>query len=246
MDSLTLTVEGSSLDPLALADSIVSITRMINSLTQEKAPDLEIGELRSGSAILGVKGPDREMSILNEGLGSLKGSNDIPDGWTTTTLDSLINFRGTLRRRGVEGVTVSIGDTKSALDEKLLLNAERAKENMPLSLGSIRGRLYRYSNPSNRPATASIEDRRSRDAISVEIPADEADAAANLIEKEVRVWGIVTREPISHRIVSIRLRGIEPSRGHSGRPISSYRGAIDVAGEDRFDSVEAVRRLRES
>lgn len=246
MESLTLTVEGNSLDPLALADSIISISRMINSLTRGSKPNLEIGELRTGSAILGVRGPEREITILNSGLESLKDSGEIPDGWTTYTLDSLIKFRGTLRRHGVTGVKVSVGDSVSVLDESLMQNAEKAKDNLPLSLGSISGRLYRYSNPSNGPATASIEDRRTKQAISVEIPADEAGAAAKLIEKDVKIWGIITREPITHRISSIRLRGIEPSRKTGGKPLSDYRGSIEISSEDLFDSAEAVRKLRES
>lgn len=246
MESLTLTVEGSSLDPLALADSIVSISRMINSLTHGSNPQLEIGELRTGSAILGVKGPEREITILNSGLESLKYAAEIPDGWTTNTLDSLIKFRGALRRRGVTGIKVNVGDSMSALDENLMLNAEKAKDNLPLSLGSIRGRLYRYSNPSKGPATASIEDLRTKHAISVEIPAEDADAAAKLIEKDVRVWGIVTREPITHRISSIRMRGIERSGRTGRRALSDYRGSIEIASDDRFDSAEAVRKLRES
>lgn len=245
MDALTLKVEGNTLDPLALSDSIVSMTRMIRSLALDGAPELAIGEMRTGSAILGVIGPHREVAILNEGLESLKDSSRMPDGWSTATIDSLLEFRRTLRRRGVRGVSLSVGDSKSDLDESLLSHAEQAKESIPLSLGSAHGRLYRYINPTAGSARASIENPDDGEIVSVFIPSEYTEIAAGLVDKNVRVWGIVSRDPLTRRVVAIRLRGIERSKNTTARPLSSFRGAIAVPEGEEFDSVEVVRILRE-
>ncbi len=70
--------------------------------------------------------------------------------------------------RGVDSITLRLGEAVSAIDRAIQQNAQSALEPSARSLGAVRGTLYRYTNDVSRNRrTAGLRNVHSGDTIDV-------------------------------------------------------------------------------
>ncbi|WP_152442258.1 hypothetical protein [Rhodococcus ruber] len=248
---ITVSLEGTdgTIDPLALADAIQALDKIVRSLAGESEAVLVLSDLRIGSAHLGVRTDDRRAELLTEGLGALRRGAVLPTGWNLDTLDGLVELQHAQYRRGVEDILIAVGNSIERIDRELVGLAEstlmlEGSGAGSASLGSVRGTLYRYTNDSSR-RTAALRDYRTGRAIEIRFPAHMAQTLKSLLDHEVEAWGELHRDK-SDRIIRLKLEGMEAIAGpHPQATLDEVAGILGRDWTAGMDPADWVRHQRD-
>lgn len=248
---IMVSLEGAdgAIDPLALADAIQALDKIVRSLVGESEAVLVLSDLRIGSAHLGVRTDTRRAKLLTEGLGAIRRGSVLPNGWNLDTLDGLVELQHVQSRRGVEDILIEIGNSIERIDRELvglvestlLLQTSGAGS---VSLGSVRGTLYRYTNDSSR-RTGALRDYRTGRAIEIRFPAHMAQTLKSLLDHEVEAWGELHRDKYD-RITRLKLEGMEAIPGpHPHATLDEVAGILGRDWTAGMDPADWVRHQRD-
>lgn len=146
---------------------------------------------------------------------------------------------------GVESISLQIGDAVSAIDGAIRDNAEQALKPVSISLGSVRGTIYRYSNDTSRNRrSAGLRRSDTGDAIEIRFAPDDASRLRMHLETEVQVWGEIARDATG-QISHLTVEGIEPVEIPSGdAQADDGRGLLGKDWTGGMDTVDWVRLMR--
>lgn len=242
---ITLAGLPGAIDPMAVADAISALDKMLASIQSDEPAVLRLSDLRTGSAIMGVRSDQQRIDTLLDGVDRLAISDSaIPQGWATTTLRALLDLHKVSSRSGVDGVRVRIGDAVAAIDETLASNASALLDHSVTSLGSVRGMLYRYSN-DKRGRSAGLREVHSGQVVQLTFPARLANEVKGLLDHEINVWGVVHRD-VSGDIQKIEIEGLEAEPVTNEQPtLDEVAGILGRDWTNGLGSVEWVRQQRE-
>lgn len=248
---ITVSLEGTdgTIDPLALADAIQALDKIVRSLVGESEAVLVLSDLRIGSAHLGVRTDGHRAELLTEGLGALRNGVALPVGWNFDTLDGLVELQHVQSRRGVQDILIEIGNSIERIDRELVGLAEstlllQTSGAGSVSLGSVRGTLYRYTNDSSR-RTAALRDYRTGQAIEIRFRAHMAQTLKLLLDHEVEAWGELHRDKYD-RIIRLKLEGMEAIPGpHPQATLDEVAGILGRDWTSGMDPADWVRHQRD-
>ena len=169
----------------------------------------------------------------------------LPDGWNRQSLQAIIGLRKVSTRRGVESINLRLGNAISAIDDVIEENAEKALAPSSLSLGAVRGRLYRYTNDTVRKRrSAGLRRTDTGEAIELRFAPDDAAKVRAHLERDVEVWGEITRDATG-QVAQLVVEGIEPiDAPGQGASASEGRGLLGSDWAGGIDPAEWVRTMR--
>lgn len=245
-DKVEITLNGrhGSIDPLAVADALSALDKMLRSFKGIDAPLLRLSDLKIGSAVMGVRADEYRVTTLNDGVEELRaGTGVVPQGWGTDSLRALLDLEKVGGKAGVKGVRMQIGNAVADIDRALAVNARALLDRSVKSLGAVRGRLYRYTNVPNR-RTAGLREVNEQVAVDLVFPNRLATEIKALLDHEVEVWGVMHRD-VEGVLSKVEVEGLEAA------PVANEQLALDdvagILGRDwtgGLGSVEWVRQQR--
>lgn len=156
-----------------------------------------------------------------------------------------VGLRKVSTRRGVESINLRLGNAISAIDDVIEENAEKALAPSSLSLGAVRGRLYRYTNDTVRKRrSAGLRRTDTGEAIELRFAPDDAAKVRAHLERDVEVWGEITRDATG-QVAQLVVEGIEPiDAPGQGASASEGRGLLGSDWAGGIDPAEWVRTMR--
>lgn len=241
-NGITVDLEGTALDPGALAAAIEQVEGLITSLAGAEEVRLTLTDLRGGSAHISMSVSGASLDDVRNGIEELRLAPVLPTRWNRPSLVAVVNLAKVKSRRGVDSISLRIGDAIAAIDAAVQENAERALAPSSVSLGSMRGRLYRYTNdPSSKRRSAGLRRADTDDIIELRFAPDDAAKVREYLERDVEVWGDIARDAtggIAHLVVE----GIEPV-GTLGAPATAAEGR-GLLGNDWTGGVEPAEWVR--
>lgn len=241
---ITVDLEGEALDPRAVADAITQVENLVQSLAVGGTARLVLTDLHGGSAHISMAVTGTSVDSLRDGLEELRQSAAVPTGWRRDSLQAVANLGGVAGLRGVDSISLRLGDAVSAIDSALRDNAQAALEPSSRSLGAVRGTLYRYTNDAPRSRrTAGLRNVHTGDTIDLRFSAEIAPLIREHLESEVEVWGEVARDA-TDKIVHVTVEGIEPVAPVEATRASDGRGLLGRGWTDGLDPVDWVRSQR--
>ncbi|MBC6446963.1 hypothetical protein [Actinokineospora xionganensis] len=232
------------IDPRAVADTILAVEKILRHISGVNPAELNLTELKIGSAVIAVRVDQARAEAFHDGVDFLANGDGIPRCWSAEAVAGLIDLERVATRRGVKAIRLRIGKSIHMIDGAIAQHAKNSIMPLPVSLGSVRGTLYRYNNsPSKR--SAGIKDYRTGASVEVTFPHRLQSDIRAALDYEVEIWGRVHRDA-DDQVTTVNAEGIEV--------IESSRAAVtldDVAGilgttwTDGLDAVEWVRRQRD-
>ncbi len=240
---ITVDLEGESLDPRAVADAITQVENLVQSLSPGSSARLVLTDLRGGSAHISMSVTGVSVDTVHDGIEALRAASVLPQGWRRESLQAVANLGDVIGMRGVDSISLKLGQAVSAIDRVIQENAQSALEPSARSLGSVRGMLYRYTNDVSRNRrSAGLRNAHSGDTLDLRFSADIAPLIRELLETEVEVWGEIERDATG-RIVHLSVEGIEavPLSDPQAR---DGRGLLGSDWTGGVDPVEWVRSQR--
>ncbi|PQM53744.1 hypothetical protein C5U48_02750 [Mycolicibacter virginiensis] len=244
-DGITVDLEGGALDPRAVADAIEQIESLITSISGFEDAQLTLTNLRGGSAHISMAVVGSPLDLVHGGIEELRQGPVLPDGWNRQSLQAIIGLRKVSTRRGVESINLRLGNAISAIDDVIEENAEKALAPSSLSLGAVRGRLYRYTNDTVRKRrSAGLRRTDTGEAIELRFAPDDAAKVRAHLERDVEVWGEITRDATG-QVAQLVVEGIEPiDAPGQGASASEGRGLLGSDWAGGIDPAEWVRTMR--
>lgn len=231
----------------SLSKALVHMIKLIDELSEPgEHAVLPVEELRTGSASATLDTPPVAGNRLKSGLTVLRRDGVMPDGWTPTALDEIESLIRIGQDDGVTKVELNPDDELILLDIELGEAIEKARRSDPVSMASVSGRLYSYSHPEGKLASARISISDGRGPVRVTVPDTLIDKVKAALDTEVEAWGIVTRSRKNDAVHTMKLMGLEPITNivNLHPPARSLRGLwANDAGSD--DSVAIVRKMRD-
>ena len=246
MKAIELTLNGDigKIDARGLSDALNALIRMVQSVAEpgEDTPIL-LSDLRVGSAKTAVLTRDEHVDTLLTGLTHLQHENTLPSGWNDTTLEAVSSINKASAREGISSASLMIDDLLIEIDAYLAENARTAVTTHLQSLGSVSGRLFRYSSRST--PEASLESDSDGRSVKLKLSNNLAPEVRSLLDRHVRVWGVLSRSAADNRVVEVRVRGIaiEDAKPPLPRPIHEGRGILGRDWTGGLDSVSWVNNL---
>jgi hypothetical protein len=242
---ITVDLEGEELDPRAIADAITQVENLVQSLsTEESAAILVLTGLSGGSAHISMAVTGASVDTLHDGLEALRASPGLPRGWRRESLQAVANLGNVSGLRGVEGISLRVGQAISTIDTVIQQNAANALEPSSRSLGAVRGTLYRYTNDVARSRrSAGLRNVHTDDTIELRFSTDIAPRIRERLESEVEVWGEIARD-MTGKIVHLTVEGIELVPPTERTRASDGRGLLGRDWTGGVDSVDWVRSQR--
>ncbi|MFJ8818219.1 hypothetical protein [Amycolatopsis thermoflava] len=241
--ALLLSIEGSldQIDPKALSTAVEALTALLQHLSLSPGA-WSLAELRAGSIEVGLRGPRDEADLVEGGLAAFARRPAIPDGWNLEAVKALTKLEGVRKLRGVEGLSMRIGEQIQRVDDALLANAKESIKPGPPSLGSVTGVLFRYNHLEK---TAGIRDTFRDEQIAVKFGSALARELRANLTNVVRIRGEVLRDVLGRR-VSIDAESIEliEEAPEPQRPASELAGLFIPDARTGVDSVTWQRRQR--
>ncbi|MDJ0491447.1 hypothetical protein QNA24_34265 [Rhodococcus qingshengii] len=232
------------IDPLAVADAITALDKIMRNIDGEGEPELTLSNLKIGSAQYGVKTDSRRVERLSTGIQSLTYSAMMPDGWNSASMAGLVELEKVNQRRGVTAIQVDIDGAVCAIDEVIADNASLGLQYFSVSLGSIRGQLFRYANDVSR-RSAGLRDRNTGKAVDLKFPERLAQEIKAHLDQQVTAWGEVYRSQ-DGTIAKIKLEGIEAIPGSQEQlTLDEVAGILGRDWTGGLDPVDWVRHQRD-
>lgn len=236
------------MDLRALSDAIAAVDRMLRSVLAEDGESnaVFVSDLKVGSACIMARADDQRVAVISDGLKSLRVNPRLPEGWNDVTLSTLRDLGAASKRQGVEGVLLgAVNENLQSIDAALLENAKLAQSMYPESLGSVSGRLFRYSG-RNAPE-ASLEEVQTGKSVKLRLTEFQSQEILDHMHDDVVVWGRLRRDPWSNRVIEVRVRGISPYKPPAVEDTpQNAKGILGKDWTDGLDAVEWVRRQRDN
>lgn len=247
MEAITLKLSGvhDQMDARAVSRSLDSLIKLVQSVAKpgDSEPVL-LSDLRIGSAVLAVQAPPEDAEIITRGLGELREGGVMPSGWNDTSLRAITGIYEASRRAGVDGASLDSSGLITRIDAALAKNVADASGVETISLGSVRGKLYRYS--SKNTYEASLSDAITGAAVKLKLSAKLAPTAKELIDQNVVAWGALTRHPVDRYPTHLSVKGIKALEPKPSlpRPVHEGRGILGPDWTGGLGAVEWVRAMR--
>ncbi|PPJ25163.1 hypothetical protein C5E45_18885 [Nocardia nova] len=251
-DTVTIDLEGKDFDPRALADAIIAIERIVKSFDHDMRlephgrSELGLQYLWFGSAHVTISAPSDDIDTLQSGLDELSLHPAIPPGWSRKGVEALVDLGKVKNKRGIHLVALTTSRMVARIDDVIQRNAEKALAPATVSLGAVRGVLYRYTNDETTShRSAALRDYRTEDVVAVNFPAELAGQFKQSLDAEVEVWGEVSRDE-EGRLLKIRAEGVEIlNHAVRERGAGSVMGLFGPDWTDGHDPVDWVRTQRD-
>jgi hypothetical protein len=235
------------IDARSLEKALSYLISLLESLDDSSSSTpLPIIRLYTGSAGAVLDAPDYPGSLLAEGVPNLRLHHSLPQGWSEDSLNALDGLIGVGRNAHVDSIHLTADEQKILLDIELGEAIEEARQAMPTSMTSLRGRLYSYSNPERKATLIRIAPESGGKGVQVKVPNDLVPQVKNLLDKTVEIWGISKRHPETGLVTKMTLSGIEPidTVTRLATRAATLRGIWSNNPQDG-DSVQIVRRMRD-
>lgn len=249
MKNLQLKLDGQpgEIDAAALAKALEHTVRLLRSVS-ENPIDCKIGELRVGSACVGVLAPEDNVDSVLDGLERLEKGGALPDEWRKSSVEAVLEIGKITRDQGVTGVSLGgQGSRMHVLEHRLLDNARTILleiDDAMASYGSVSGRLYSYSH-RDEEVKARLEDARTRASVQLNVPHELQEQIREHVDQNVSVWGRVSRSTETNAVVRIEVLEIEPVEKPSpGKDPGRFMGILNDYWPSDLDPVEAVKEFR--
>jgi hypothetical protein len=244
-DGITVDLEGTALDPGAVSAAIEQVQTLVTSLTGAEAVQLTLTDLRGGSAHISMSVAGTSLDDISGGIDELRRGPTLPNGWTRPSLVAVVGLAKLTSRRGVDSISLRIGDAVASIDAAIQANAEKALAPSSESLGAMRGVLYRYSNdPRSKKRSAGLRRAETGDIIELRFTLDNAARVREHLEREVEVWGEIARDAtggIAHLAVE-GIESVEPVGG--AMTAADGRGLLGSDWTSGVDPADWVRTMR--
>lgn len=239
-------LEGTGLDPGAVADAIEHVQRLVGSLVGVDDVQLTLTDLRGGSAHISLAVVGSPVDDISCGIDELRNGPALPRRWTRKTLSAVAHLSRLNERRGVESVRLQIGDVIAEIDAVLGGNAEKALSPVSSSLGSMRGVLFRYSNdPRGSRRSAGLRRSDTGDSVDLRFSISDAAVVRECLEREVEVWGEITRD-VTGGVHHLTVEGIESVSPPVGEMcVADGYGLLGKDWTAGTDPVDWVRMMRD-
>ncbi|MCK6108482.1 hypothetical protein KZX18_00605 [Micrococcus luteus] len=213
------------LDVRSLSRALKHFTAFLSELSPEGSQTpLPVSGLRVGSLQAVVDCPPDLAEYAQDGLEQLRSTGSRPNGWSLAALEHLRDYGRTAGARGVTGASLGAGNLVK-VDAEMIAAIDRVLRRVPMSLGSIQGRLSAYFGTRDPVKIRITPDSRTdfvRVIISSEVLAREA---AKMVEDRVIVKGVVIRDPDTGEIDHMRARSIDRAKPVPERlPVESAIG----------------------
>ncbi|OFT31022.1 hypothetical protein HMPREF3170_02055 [Corynebacterium sp. HMSC08D02] len=101
MKSLQLKLDGQpgEIDAAALAKALDHTVRLLRSVSEDPI-DCKIGELRVGSACVGVLASESKVDSVLDGLKQLENGGALPDEWDSSSIEAVLEIGKIARDQG--------------------------------------------------------------------------------------------------------------------------------------------------
>lgn len=242
-DGITVDLEGSALDPQAVSAAIDKVEKLVKSVASDGEVRLVLTGLRGGSAHISMSASGLSVDALHDGIEELRRGPALPVGWTRDSLLAVVGLNRVSELRGVESIGLRLGEAISAIDGVIRENAELALEPSSISLGSVRGTIYRYSNDTTRNRrSAGLRRADNGEAIELRFSAEDAALVRQHLETDIEVWGEIARD-ITGQVAYLTVEGIETVVGNDV-PADGGRGLLGSDWTGGVDPAEWVRMMR--
>lgn len=247
MDTLDLTIHGQigEIDATALQIALNEVVKLLRVLADGDDTCL-IRDLRVGSAQVCLEAPEKQVQAVCKGLESLEESDDLPDGWNGAALRTLLEMKAACSRPGVEGVSLGIGGRTIRVTPVMFEHARAAQNQVRRALGSVKGVLYSLSAKDDKPR-ARMTDARTGKVVQLVLKEEQVSEIVDskLMKKALRVWGVVERDPLDNRVISVEVEGFkEVGSKQAPHPAFSVQGILGSDWLDGKDPVDIVREQR--
>lgn len=244
---LKLCGQPGEIDAAALAKALDHTVRLLRSVSEDPI-DCKIGELRVGSACVGVLAPEGKVDSVLDGLERLENGGALPDEWGSSSIEAVLEIGKITRDQGVTDVSLGAkGGRMYVLEHRLLDNARatlRERDDAMTSYGSVSGRLYSYARRKEE-VKARLEDARTKASVQLDVPLELQEQARVHVDRNVTIWGRLSRSSDTNAVVRVEVLGIEPVENPSqGKDPSRFMGVLKDFWPSDLDPVEAVREFR--
>ena len=244
--TLRLKINGQpgEIDLKALEKSIAAISKMINAVGGRHARQCVKG-LHTSSAVVDVLADPENVEAVDSGLASLQAGQAPAKEFNRQALTAVKELCAVTSMPGVTGLEFGEPDSLVIFDSSLAKNVEKALTSTRLSLGSARGTLYKF-NGRDGTLTAGIEHFRTGKAIQLELKKEHVQTVLHLMQNEVVVRGLLTRDPLTNDVLSIKVKDVEEvkQKARIQSPAHEMQGILGTEWLDGMDPVELVRRER--
>lgn len=244
-NTLRLKVDGnpSEIDLKALEKSVAAISKLIRAVGGKDAQQ-RIKGLKTGSAVVDVITEPEHVKILTEGLEALRHTGQRPEKFDRAALNAVNALYEVNTLPGVTGVYFGSLATPINVNKEVFQHANEALNDLLESLGSVKGTLYKFNGRNG--LTAGIEHSRTGKSIRLELEEHHVKKVLELMQKEVLVRGLLTRDPITNEVQAVKVKDVgEVGRKEIQRPVFEVQGILGTEWLEGLDPVEIVRSNRD-
>jgi hypothetical protein len=256
-DELGLRVDGrlGAMDAEAVSLALRALLRLLGPPPADEGaerPVWALSTLAVGSAIVGVRPggvitaeATERIRIIIRGIEELASTPGEPPGWQPADLENLLAFNRVIGMTGVAGVAfLPEGRTERQVEITggLLDNARESLAVASVSIGSVRGRLDRWTERGGH-REVGLRDEATGRAVTISYAADLQPLVLEALNHDVVIWGEVRRNAQGYK-TSVRATGIEVIEYRPAQPVSQLIGVLGdwTAGEDTETFVDWQRR----
>lgn len=247
---LRLLGDPDQMDPRALQRALGALLDILERPHGTGSPRgaFVVSDLRISSLAFAVKPRDADPVAIShvertwEGIDRLGVEAGIPPRWDRSMVVRLADLCGVRTMRGVQGVDLSLSDREPIhLDATIQRHVQQSLAPPRQSLGSVRGRLDRWFGRGPRREVGLVDEVTGH-AISVQVPQHLEERVLDALQRTVRAWGLVDRNPAGDKIRLV-MEDFEVAEDADVPAVESMAG---ILGDwtDGQGSVEWVRAQR--
>lgn len=202
MEPLRLTFAGdpARMDARALTETAQAAVRLVQALQPGKRTTLTVADVHFADHSITVNAPAEVTDLIERGLSQLAQEATRPRGWSDQALSAASRVLRGASRRGVKEMRVG----RVGVDKQLKSHVKAARTGEVQSLGSVRGRLFRYS--SRGGYEAAIETPQG--VVRLTLGREHATTVKALLDKEAVAWGVLTRQTRDNSPTLLHVTGI--------------------------------------
>jgi hypothetical protein len=128
-----------------------------------------------------------------DGIDLLVDHAGVPPAWSEKMLRSVITIASVTDLPGVDGAELAWGlHAPVRLDGEVLVHAQASLSEKRTSLGSVRGRLFRWLERGTRQEVGLFDEGTGR-PVAVDVPPELVERTMRALTRTVLVWGEVRR-----------------------------------------------------